>query len=264
MSEQKNEQASSEKAEGGKKAPETFKTIFGEKIGMTQIFDPKGRIYGVSVIQAGPCPVLAVKTAAGKDGYDAVVLGFGSRKEKNIAQAQLGQFKKAGAQPAKHVREVRCDVKGFEVGQTVSVGVFKPGEYVDVRGTSKGKGFAGVMKRHNFLGLPGSHGASDKERSPGSLASRRSLGRVLPGQRMAGHLGAEQVCTQKIEVIQVDSDKNLIYVNGPVPGPQGGLVSVCLTSKPKKFKVEVKASTVKKDKMGNIIQAKKPSAAPKK
>ena len=250
-----------------KKAPASFRSILGEKVGMTQVYGKDGKMYGVSVIKAGPCPVMRVKTVDSKDGYAAVQLAFGSRREKNVTSAQLGQFKAAQTAPAKYVREIRVsDVSGLEAGQTVVVdGAFSLGDYVDVRGTSKGKGFAGAMKRHNFRGMPASHGSSDKERSPGSLASRRSLGRVLPGQRMAGHMGAVSECVQKIEVIKIDPENNLIYVYGSVPGPRGGLVTLCQTVKSKKVRVDVVKSTIRKDKMGNIIKAA-PSraAAPKK
>jgi large subunit ribosomal protein L3 len=230
---------------------------------MTQVYHPKDKgLYDVTIVKAGPCQVLRVKTADSKDGYNAVQLSYGQRKEKNISKAQLGQFKKAGASAARWIKEIRVtDTKGLEAGQTVVVDVpFKAGDYVDVQGTSKGKGFAGVMKRHNFLGMPASHGASDKERSPGSLASRRSLGRVLPGQRMAGHMGAETVTMQKLEIVQVDAEKNLIYVNGSVPGPKGGFVIVHETVKVKKFRTEIQKNLIRKDKMGNIIKAAAPRA----
>ena len=253
--------------DGAKKAPATFRAILGEKIGMTQIYHPKDQnLYDVTIVKAGPCPILRVKTADGKDGYNAVQLGFGKGRDKSCSQAELGQFKKAGVAAQRHVKEIRVkDAAGLEVGQTVAVDVaFKPGDYVDVQGVSKGKGFAGAMKRHNFKGLPASHGASDKQRSPGSLASRRSLGRVMPGQRMAGHLGNEIISTLKIEVIQIDAAENLIYVAGAVPGPRGGLVTISETVKDKKARVEIIRSTIKKDKMGNIIKAAaKPGAAKK-
>lgn len=264
--ETKTENTEAPAADGQKKAPETFRTILGEKIGMTQVYHPKDKqLYDVTVVKAGPCPVLRVKTADSKDGYAAVQLGYGSKKEKACSQAELGQFKKAGVAPQRVVREVRyANLAGLEAGQIVSVDTaLKAGMFVDVQGTSKGHGFAGVMKRHNFLGMPASHGASDKERSPGSLASRRALGRVLPGQRMAGHMGAETVSTMKIEVVQIDPEKNLVYVNGPVPGPKGGFVTISETVKAKKARTEIQKPTVRKDKMGNIISAKKPSA-PKK
>lgn len=256
MSEQQTTEATTES--GTKKAPATFRAILGEKIGMTQIFHPKDQTYcDVTIVKAGPCPILRVKTVDSKDGYNAVQMAFGQRKEKSCSQSQLGQFKKASVAPARYVREVRVDdAKGLEAGQVVTIdGAFKTGDYVDVQGVCKGKGFAGAMKRHNFRGMPASHGASDKERSPGSLASRRSLGRVLPGQRMAGHLGNETTSTMKIEVVQVDAENSLVYLMGAVPGPNGGLVTIFETSKSKKFRTEIVRSTIKKDKMGNIIKA---------
>lgn len=158
----------------------------------------------------------------------------------------------------KYVREFRVnDTNGFEAGQTVDLeGRLTPGDYVDVQAVSKGKGFAGGMKRHGFHGMPASHGSSDKERSPGSLAARRALGRVLPGQRMAGHMGHETVSIQKIEVIQVDLARHRLFVNGAVPGPSGCLVRVYETVKNKKRKIVRKQSTVLRDKMGNIITTK--------
>ena len=253
---------------GVKTAPATFRAILGEKVGMTQVYHSKDKgLYDVTIVKAGPCSVVRVKTAEGKDGYNAVQLAYGARKEKNAPNAVLGQLKKAGVASARWIKEIRVnDVKGIEVGQSVVCdGPFKPGDYVDVQGTSKGKGFAGVMKRHNFRGMPGSHGSSDKERSPGSLASRRSLGRVLPGQRMAGHMGAETVTMLKLEVVKIDVERNLIYVNGSVPGPKGGFVTIHETVKSKKARTEIQKSAIRKDKMGNIITAaKKPSAPPKK
>lgn len=244
--------------DGAKKAPETFKAILGEKIGMTQIYHPKDRnLYDVTVVKAGPCPILRVKSSDSKDGYNAVQLGFGKGRDKSCSQSELGQFKKAGVPSQRHVREIRVpSIEGLEAGQTVTaVTAFKEGDYVDVQGICKGKGFAGAMKRHNFKGLPASHGASDKQRSPGSLASRRSLGRVMPGQRMAGHLGNTTTSTIKIEVVKIDADENLIYVAGAVPGPRGGLVTVSQTVQSKKVRVELIINTIKKDKMGNIIKA---------
>jgi large subunit ribosomal protein L3 len=260
------EQTEQVKAEGAKKAPATFRTILGEKLGMTQVIGRQNRLFGVTVVKAGPCPVLQVKSKDGKDGYNAVKLAYGPKKEKNFNKAELGQFKKAGASPAKWVREIRVDdVKGFEIGQNVTLdGVFKPGDYVDVQGITKGHGFTSVMKRHNFRGMPASHGASDKQRSPGSLASRRSLGRVMPGQRMAGHMGVELFSNLKLEVIKVDAENNLIYINGSVPGPMKGFVTVTETVKSKKLYKEPAKLLVKKDKMGNIIKPAAPKAAAKK
>ena len=266
MSEQQTTEATAAN-DGAKQAPATFRAILGEKIGMTQVYHSKDKnLYDVTIVKAGPCPILRVKTSDSKDGYNAVQLGFGAGKDKSCSKSQLGQFKKAGVAAQRHVREIRVkDTKGLEAGQTVTVdGVFKLGDYVDVQGICKGKGFAGVMKRHNFKGLPASHGASDKQRSPGSLASRRSLGRVMPGQRMAGHLGNTTASTMKIEVIQIDPAENLIYLAGAVPGPRGGLVTIYETVMSKKTRVEIVRSTIKKDKMGNIIKAAvKPGAAKK-
>lgn len=248
---------------GVKKAPPTFRFLMGEKVGMTQVFDKTGVLCGASIVKAGPCPVMRVKKADGPDGYWAVQLAFRECKEKNLPKPLLGQFKAAGVKPSRFVREFRvhADPK-VEVGQTVVLEqIFKAGDYLDVRGCSKGQGFAGVMKRHNFHGLPASHGASDKQRSPGSLAARRSLGRVLPGQRMAGRMGGEQICVHKAEVLKVDPEKNLIYLKSSVPGPRGGLVTLCETIKSRKFRVEKIRITIKKDKMGNIITTKKPSKA---
>ncbi len=261
------EQTTETKDGGAKTAPNTFKTILGEKIGMTQVYHPKDKgLYDVTIVKVGPCRIMRVKTVDSKDGYNAVQLAYGERKEKNVPGAQLGQFKKAGVAPARWVKEIRvADTKGLEAGQVVTVdSALKTGDYVDVQGTSKGKGFAGAMKRHGFLGMPASHGASDKERSPGSLASRRALGRVLPGQRMAGHMGAETVTMQKLEVVQIDSEKGLVFVNGSVPGPRGGFVTVHQTVKAKKVRTEVQKPTIRKDKMGNIIKPAAPKAGAKK
>jgi len=249
-----------------KRAPAAFRAILGEKVGMTQVYGHRdNRLFGVTVVKAGPCPVLRVKSAQGPDGYNAVQLTYGVRPEKSVLKPELGQFQKAGIPPARWVREVRVQgVKGIEAGQIVVLeGIFKPGDYVDVQGTSKGRGFAGVMKRHGFHGMPASHGSSDKERSPGSLASRRSLGRVLPGQRMAGHMGHATETTLKLEVIKVDPRENLIYLAGPVPGPKGGLVTIAETVKAKKRYVEPVRLASQKDKMGNVIGKKPTKAAAK-
>lgn len=244
-----------------KKAPAGFKTFLGIKRGMTQMYDKEGKLYAVTEIEAGPCTVLRVRDEK-KDGYRAVQLGFGQVKEKNLPAPLLGQFKKAGFAPMRYVREVRVnDAAGFEAGQVLDLqGRFTPGDYVDVQAYSKGRGFQGAMKRHGFAGLPASHGASDKERSPGALASRRALGRVLPGQRMAGHTGHEMTTIQKMEVIQIDEAAHRLFINGAVPGPSGALVQVFETVKNKKRKVAQKQPTVLRDKMGNIIQTKSAKA----
>lgn len=256
MTEQKEETAAP--AAENKKAPATLRALLGEKVGMTQVFTPEGELKGVTVVKAGPCAVIQVKKADGPDGYNAVLIGFSEKREKSVNSPEAGIFKKAGVKALRHLREFRVkDTAGFEAGQAMTLeGRFAVGDYVDVQGTSKGSGFQGAMKRHGFAGLPASHGASDKQRSPGSLASRRSLGRVLKGQRMAARKGFQTVTSQKIAVIKVDAVENLIYLNGPVPGPAGGVVAIIETSANlKKVKVAAKATGPKKDKMGNIIQA---------
>jgi len=261
MAEEKKEEAKQDdaavKADGPAAAPEAFRTVLGEKIGMTQIFTEKGELKAVTVVKAGPCTITAVKTKDSKDGYNCVQLGYGTRKEKHVNKAIKTQSEKRGHGLMKVLKEFRVsDTAGFEAGQIISIeGRFTEGDYVDVQGTSKGKGFSGVMKRHNFGGLRASHGSTHKARSPGSISSRRSLGRVLPGQRMAGHGGQETVTVQKIEVIQVEADKGLLYLDGSVPGARGTLVVVSETVKGlKRRKEEVKAKGPRKDKMGNIIQ----------
>ena len=233
-------------------APLEFRVIIGKKLGMTQIFDVHGDLYSASVIEAGPCPIINLRTSK-KDGYNAVCLGFGNIEEKKLTKPLLGQFKKISQRPVKHLKEYRVlKTDGFEVGQSVRLnGRFDIGDYVDIVGITKGKGFAGVMKRHNFSGLPASHGASDKERSPGSIASQRSLGRVIPGQKMPGHMGHRRVTVAKVEVLKIDLEKNLIYLNGSVPGAKGTIVTVQETSKPKK-KRKLKEVVSKKSKKAKV------------
>lgn len=232
----------------GKQAPREFRVMIGRKLGMTQIFDSDGNLHSVSVIEAGPCSVVNIRTVA-KDGYGAVCLGFGEISEKKLIKPKLGYFKKNGIAPLKYLKEYRVSkTDGFEIGQLVTLsGRFAEGDYIDIRGITKGKGFAGVMKRHGFRGLPASHGASDKERSPGSISSQRSLGRVIPGQKMPGRMGHRQITVCKVMVSNIDEMKNLIYVNGCVPGPRGSIVSILETSKPKKKK-EIKKAETKKSK----------------
>lgn len=209
-----------------------FKFIIAEKVGMTQVYNANGELKGVTVLRAGPCKVTYVRTKD-NDGYNAVCLGFGHVKEKNIPSALKGVFSKNNLEPLKHLKEVRVEkTDGFAAGQTVSLlGRFNDGDWIDVQGVTIGKGFAGGMKRHNFSGQPASHGASDRERAPGGLASRRSLGRVMPGQRMAGHLGCEKVTVHKMQIVKVLPEKNLILVNGGVPGKEGSIVYVLKTVK---------------------------------
>jgi len=241
-----------------KEAPVAFRAIIGTKLGMTQLFDASGFLRAVSVVKAGPCVVARVRTPA-KDGYSAVCLGLGEIEAKKLTKPMAGQFAKSGIAPVKYLREFRvADSGGFETGQSVSPSArFQTGDYVDVQGITKGRGFAGAMKRHGFHGLPGGHGASDKERSPGSLASRRSLGRVIPGQRMAGHYGQTTMTIAKLEVVKIDGDT--LYLNGSVPGTNGTLVSVLETTKPRKRKIVVAPKVADKK-----AAKAKPAAAAKK
>jgi len=250
-------------AETVKEAPAAFRFVIGEKVGMTQLFDEKGNLHAVSVVKAGPCKVVRVRTQE-KDGYCAVCIGFGEIEEKALNKPQAGYFKKSSQSPVKYIKEHRvADVKGFEVGQTVLLEkIFKPGDYVDVQGKIKGRGFACAMKRHGFKGQPASHGASDRERAPGGLASRRSLGKVLSGQRMAGHYGDTMQTVAKIEVIKVDQPNNLLFLKGSVPGAKGSLVSVLETSKFKKHVTVPIESKVSASKAANVKSSK--AAAPKK
>ncbi|MEK6543326.1 MAG: 50S ribosomal protein L3 [Elusimicrobiota bacterium] len=240
-----------------------LKVILAKKVGMTQFFSADGLAHGATVLKAGPCYVTQVKTKQ-TDGYDAIQLGFDQRKPKNVDKASMGRFEKAKTQPLTYLREVRdIDPAAFALGMQVDVGgMFVPGDYIDVHGTSKGKGFAGGVKRWNFRGGPATHGQSDRHRAPGSLAGRRSLGRVLPGKKMAGHLGVESVTMQKIEVLKVDPEQHLLYINGPVPGPAGAYVYVESTVKRRKKKLVVEISHKAKKKLA-AKAASAPAAAKK-
>ena len=199
------------------------KGILGEKIGMTQIFDDT-RAIPVTVIKAGPCFVTQVKTVD-TDGYDAVQLAFATPKR--TTRPMQGHFDKAGVQPARHLVEVRTDDAGsYQPGQQVSVDIFSEGEKADVVGVSKGKGFAGPMKRHGFGGLKASHGTHRVHRAPGSIGACATPSRVFKGMRMAGRMGADRVTVLNLEVVQVDPERNLLLVKGAVPGPDGGLVLI--------------------------------------
>ena len=228
--------------------PSGLKFLIGRKMGMTQMFDAAGELFSVSVVQAGPCRVMYTRTPE-KDGYKAVCLGFGHMTEKNVNAARMGIFKKLNMKPVRNLREFRVnDISGVQEGQVVNLTArFAAGEYVDLQGVSKGKGFAGGMKRYNFRGGPASHGASDRERAPGSIGSRRSLGRVLPGQRMAGHMGVDTVSMQKIKIIKILPEENIMLVNGSVPGATGSLVYIIKTNKktPKPAAANPKAKSKK-------------------
>ena len=201
--------------------------LLGKKIGMTQVFDAKGALAGVTVVELGPCVVLQKKTAESKDKYNAVQLGFGTRKASRVTKPAAGVAKKANTPPPAWVKEVRLvAAPAWSVGDQIKVSEFKAGEFVDVIATSKGKGFQGVVRRHKFAGGPMTHGNKGWKRRPGAIGERLFPGRVFRGQRMPGHMGHVRVTTQNLKVIQVRPTENLILIEGPVPGPRGGFVVV--------------------------------------
>jgi len=196
--------------------------IIGKKLGMTQIFRDNGKVEAVTAIEAGPCAVVQVKTAA-REGYNALQIGFGQAKR--LSSPQRGHLKDLGQ--FRYLREFRADdIEGVQVGDRIDVSLFQAGDLVDVTGVSKGKGFAGVVKRHGFAGGPKTHGQSDRHRHPGAIGSGTSPGRVLKGTRMAGHMGSERVTVRKLEVFQTDPDRNLLLVKGAVPGASNGLLLI--------------------------------------
>ena len=203
-----------------------LKGLIGRKIGMTQIFDESGRASPVTLLEAGPCFVSQVKNAE-TDGYSAVQLAFGEVKPKRLSKAELGHLKTNNLPPVRVLREFRTKkLEDINPGDELKASVFAAGEYVDVVGTSKGKGFAGAMKRHGFHGGPKSHGQSDRQRSPGSSGSGTTPGRVYKGKRRPGHMGDVQVTSSHIRVAMVDPERNLIAVQGSVPGAKGGTVVI--------------------------------------
>ena len=203
-----------------------LKGLIGRKIGMTQIFDEQGVAYAVTLIEAGPCFVTQVRTAE-KEGYSAVQLGFGETNPKRLTQGQVGHLKANEITPLRYLREFRAKEHGLKVGDKVTVGdAFTVGERVDVIGISKGKGFAGGVKRYHFHGMNATHGTSDRNRAPGSRGSGTTPGRVYKGSRGAGHMGVDRVTAQNIKVVMVDPERNLIAINGAVPGGKGSLVMI--------------------------------------
>ncbi len=199
--------------------------ILGTKLGMTQIFDDAGLAIPVTVVQAGPCPVTQVKTKE-TDGYTAIQVGFGSVKAKALTKPELGHLQKSSTDPLRHLHEYRlADVGEFQLGQEITVDRFSTGQLVDVTGTSMGRGFAGYQKRHNFKRGPMAHG-SKNHRLPGSTGAGTTPGRVYPGKRMAGHMGAEQVTVRKLTVVQVNAERNLLLIKGSVPGKPGTLLNI--------------------------------------
>jgi large subunit ribosomal protein L3 len=205
--------------------------LLGEKLGMTQVWDEENRVVPVTVLALGPCVVTQVKTAD-TDGYEAVQIAYGGIKARKVTQPMVGHFAKAGVTPRRHVVEIRtADAADYQVAQELTVEVFQPGQTVDVTGTSKGKGTAGVMKRHGFGGLRASHGVQRKHRSPGSIGGCATPGRVFKGMRMAGRMGNERVTVANLDVHSVDVENNLLLVRGAVPGPKSGIVLVRTAAK---------------------------------
>lgn len=204
--------------------------ILGTKLGMTQVFDEEGRAIPVTVVQAGPCTVTQIKTNQ-TDGYTAIQLGYQEVKPKALNQPELGHLSKSSAPPLRHLREYRLDdTSSFELGQSVGADLFSAGEIVDVAGTSIGRGFAGYQKRHNFKRGPMAHG-SKNHRLPGSTGAGTTPGRTFPGKRMAGRLGGARVTIRKLQVVRVDTERNLLLIKGAVPGKPGALLSISPTNK---------------------------------
>ncbi len=201
------------------------KAIIGKKLGMSQIFTADGIVIPVTVIEAGPCPVVQKKTQE-KDGYNALQVAFGDAKEKNVSKPVMGQFKKANVAPKKVLKELPIDdVNNFEIGQEINCSIFAEGDHVDVVGTSKGKGFAGAVKRWNHHIGPKAHG-SGYHRGVGSMSANSSPSRVFKNKKMAGHLGNERVTVQNLTVARVDAARNLLLIKGAIPGAKGGIVVV--------------------------------------
>ncbi len=208
-----------------------IKGVLGEKLGMTQVWDADNRVVPVTVVKAGPCVVTQVRSIE-KDGYAAVQLAFGEIDPRKVNKPEKGLFEKAAVAPRRHLVELRTsDAAEYAAGQEVTAEVFQAGQRIDVMGTSKGKGFAGVMKRHNFKGLGAGHGVQRKHRSPGSIGACATPGRVIKGVRMAGRMGNERVTVQNLTVHAIDAEKGLLLIKGAVPGPNGGLVLVKTAAK---------------------------------
>ena len=198
--------------------------LLGRKVGMTQIYGDRGRLIPVTVVEAGPCHVVQIKTDQ-VDGYQAVQLSFATKKPRRVTKPSKGHFQKANVPPSYHLREFATDGQDVVVGQVVSAGAFQKGDWVSVSGTSKGKGFAGVMKRHHFSGGPATHG-SMFHRQPGSIGASSFPSRVWKNKRLPGHMGAERVTVKGIQVVDVRPEENLLFLSGAVPGPTGAIVEI--------------------------------------
>ena len=208
-----------------------IKGVLGEKLGMTQVWDENNRVVPVTVVKAGPCVVTQIRKQE-IDGYEAVQIAYGAVKPTKVNKPEAGHFAKAGVTPRRYTVEIRTtDAAEYELGQEITAETFASGQLVDVSGTSKGHGFAGVMKRHNFRGLGAGHGVQRKHRSPGSIGACATPGRVFKGVRMAGRMGNARVTVQNLTVQAVDAEKGLILLKGAIPGPNGGLVLVKTSAK---------------------------------
>lgn len=202
------------------------KGILGTKLGMTQIFDEENRVIPVTVVEAGPCVVTQIRTVE-TDGYNAIQIAYGEIDPRKANKPAAGHFKKAGATPRRYVAEIRMDdVSGYELGQDVTVDIFEGVSFVDVTGTSKGKGYAGGMKRHGFAGQGAAHGNQAAHRRVGGIGACATPGRVFKGTRMAGRMGSDRVTTQNLKVQKIDAEANLLIIKGAIPGVRGGLVTV--------------------------------------
>jgi large subunit ribosomal protein L3 len=205
--------------------------VLGEKLGMTQVWDDAGRLVPVTVVQAGPCVVTQVRTS-GSDGYDAVQIAYGAIDPRKVNQPTAGHFAKAGVTPRRHLVELRTtDAGEYALGQEITVETFEAGQKVDVVGTTKGKGTAGVMKRHGFSGVGASHGAHRNHRKPGSIGGASTPGRVFKGLKMAGRMGRERQTVQNVTIHAVDAERGLLLIKGAVPGPKGAIVLVKTAAK---------------------------------
>jgi len=199
--------------------------LLGNKIGMTQIFDESGNIIPVTILKVGPCIVTQVKTKS-KDGYDSIQLGYGNVSTKSLSQPKLGHLQKSNIQPLKYLKEFKVSEQDeFEIGQILNVDAFSPGQFVNIKGKSIGKGFASLQKRHNFARGPMTHG-SKNHRAPGSIGMGTTPGRVLPGKKMSGQLGNQTTTIRKLKVIQINSEENILVIKGSVPGKPGNLLSI--------------------------------------
>ena len=199
--------------------------LLGNKIGMTQIFDESGNIIPITVLKVGPCIITQIKTKQ-KDGYNAIQIGYGNLSSKALTQPELGHLQKSNIQPLKYLKEFRINKDSqFQIGQVLNVDSFEPGQLVNIQGKTIGKGFSGLQKRHNFTRGPMTHG-SKNHRAPGSIGMGTTPGRVLPGKKMAGQLGNKIITVKKLQVIQINSEENILVIKGSVPGKPGNLLSI--------------------------------------